>query len=513
MGVSGKEKTLSEYHVKIYRFDPKIDSQGRYESYRFDFDYVPTILEVLRKIRNECDVNLAFRESCGLGKCGSCALSMNGKPVLACSTKLQNNAVIEPLKNHKIIKDLVIDKNKFYDKLNQERVFFNRPDYLKNSNEQIQWSQSFLDLSQCIDCLICESECPAFGFNSEDFSGPVSFARLSHSFNHPLNLGKQENIAWIDGIHNCTACMRCEHVCPKDVHPFRNGIIPLRAAISEENLEMPTTQKRLVDQYNKTGSLIRIRKDNKINHKIVDSKSKTAIFMGCMFTDRYPDEGKEILDLLFAIGVKAQIPDGLVCCGGPLLWIGDKKGAEKAFRKNIDILKDVGIERIITPCPGCGITLKNDYNNFYRKEEGEDMPFTILDMVELLKEGINDIAFKITDEIKRVCYHSPCHHGKGQGLLDDSLRVLKSLPGLEIVETEITENCCGGMASSSNVSKSIHLSSNIVTEAENKNADSLITNCVFCKDNLHLAALRKRSKVKVEHLLLVIERLRKKDNK
>jgi len=66
------------------------------------------------------------------------------------------------------------------------------------------------------------------------------------------------------------------------------------------------------------------------------------------------------------------------------------------------------------------------------------------------------------------------------------------------------------MTSSSNPSISLDLSSKIIEEAEKVDVDFLVTDCVFCRDNLSRAARRKRSKVKIEHLLLLTEKLRQK---
>ena len=74
-----------------------------------------TILDVLMRIRNNVDGSLAFRYYCRMGLCGACAIKVNGKPVLACKTKLSDvgvgdggNVVIEPISNN-VIKDLIIN--------------------------------------------------------------------------------------------------------------------------------------------------------------------------------------------------------------------------------------------------------------------------------------------------------------------------------------------------------------------------------------------------------------------
>lgn len=501
---------LGQYSIKVYRYNPAVDNEVTYDTYTFNYDYQPTILEVLRKIRDEHDPGLAFRESCGLGKCGSCAVSMNGNPVLACRTPIDEDAVIEPLQNHRVIRDLVVERSDFHDRLRDSRAFHNRPDYIKLKDEPFQWSSRFMDLSKCIECLICESACPAFGYNSADFPGPASFVQLSRSLNHPLDMGNQEHVAWVDGVHNCTACMTCEHVCPKDVSPFRNGVLALRSAIAEKQLVLPMMQQGLADQYTKTGSVVPV-KQKRIEHPVVDSQSKTAVFLGCMYTDRYPAEGKQVLDLLLSIGERVQMPDGLVCCGGPLMWVGDKKQADEAFETNINALMDAKVDRVITPCPGCGLTFKKDYADYYKEKTGKELPFEIVDMTELLSEKLDSIS-TASDKPLKVAYHSPCHHGKGQGLTEKALAVLKSAPGVEFVASGTTNMCCGGMTSSSNPSVTLDLSTKIIEEAEGAGVDILVTDCVFCRDNLSRAARRKKSKLKIEHLLLLTEKLKQNNN-
>lgn len=497
---------MGKYSISIYRYNPSTDSEPTYDTYVLEFHHQPTILEVLKKIREEYDSGIAFRESCGLGKCGSCAVNMNGNPVLACRTPIEEVALIEPLKSHKIIKDLVVERDEYKDKLQDLRAFHNRPDYIKIENKPFQWDSKFSDLSQCIGCLICESACPAFNYNNSEFPGPASLAQLSRLLNHPTDLGNHEHVAWVDGIHNCTACMTCEHVCPKDVKPFRNGILELRSTIAEKQLKLPMMQQGLADQYKTTGSVVPT-KQKKIDHPVVDNCSKTAVFLGCMFSDRYPEEGKKILNLLMSMGMKVQMPDGLVCCGGPLLWVGDRKSAEESFETNIKAIMDAKIEKVIIPCPGCGLTMKKDYNEYFRAKTGSDLPFKVIDMTEFIDEGYDKLDLE--NKPVKVVYHSPCHHGKGQDLTEKALEILKNTPGIDFIESEATNMCCGGMTSTSNPSVALNLSTKIIEEAEKAEANILVTDCVFCRDNLSRSARRKRSSVKIEHLLLFIEKLKK----
>jgi Fe-S oxidoreductase len=108
-----------------------------------------------------------------------------------------------------------------------------------------------------------------------------------------------------------------------------------------------------------------------------------------------------------------------------------------------------------------------------------------------------------TDRPLRAVYHRPCHAGTGHRGLETALAA-GEVRGLEIVAT--TDRCCGGMTSSSNPKLAFELSANIIAQAEKEGADTIVTPCIFCRDNLHRAARRKKSKLKVEHSLLFLAR-------
>ena len=98
--------------VKVFRFDPTVDQEARYETYDGILYQDRTVLEVIKTIYEEYDPTLAFREGCDNGTCSGCALIVNNKPVLACQTLAEKEMVIAPHPKFEIIKDLVIDFNK-----------------------------------------------------------------------------------------------------------------------------------------------------------------------------------------------------------------------------------------------------------------------------------------------------------------------------------------------------------------------------------------------------------------
>lgn len=97
--------------VKIFRFDPTIDKEPRYDLYQ-----VPEegwnglkIVDTLRYIYENIDGSLSFREPCRQRLCGACNIMVNQKPALACNALSEKEMIIEPLPKYAVIKDLVID--------------------------------------------------------------------------------------------------------------------------------------------------------------------------------------------------------------------------------------------------------------------------------------------------------------------------------------------------------------------------------------------------------------------
>lgn len=94
--------------VKLFKFDPQVDTEPRYDEY-----HVPyrgrTVLVVLRYIYENLDSTFAFRWACTSSHCGSCAVSVNGKPVLACMKSAEKDMRIEPHPKFRVIKDLLVD--------------------------------------------------------------------------------------------------------------------------------------------------------------------------------------------------------------------------------------------------------------------------------------------------------------------------------------------------------------------------------------------------------------------
>jgi succinate dehydrogenase iron-sulfur subunit len=99
--------------VKIFRFDPSVDSEPCHKSYEVPYDAQETILGVLQYISRHYDPSLAYRESCRIGNCKGCMVRVNGTGVVACRKTLkelgQDPVILDPISKDKIIRDLICE--------------------------------------------------------------------------------------------------------------------------------------------------------------------------------------------------------------------------------------------------------------------------------------------------------------------------------------------------------------------------------------------------------------------
>jgi fumarate reductase iron-sulfur subunit len=205
---------------------------------------IENLLDILFYIKKNKNTKLAFRNGCRSGVCGSCAVVVDGVEKLACKTTIKNSAKIEPLRNHKIIRDLVVDLN------NQAKFLQNTKAYLKTfSNTTItQKDQNLIDTeSNCILCSSCISSCPVYSVNSE-FLSPLALTRVYRYTTDKKEKDIKTKIDSIqkDGIWDCTLCGNCNMVCPSKID-IKGDIMKLRNLSAQFGYNDPNMQNMSFD--------------------------------------------------------------------------------------------------------------------------------------------------------------------------------------------------------------------------------------------------------------------------
>lgn len=223
--------------IKIIRFNSELATPNFASEYTINKS---NLLQSLIEIKTKNDNSLAFRCGCKSGVCGSCAVRVNGVEKLACKTIINENDLIEPIKNSPIIKDLVVD-------VSHETFLIAKMglsiDTDNDINKVAQEDVKKIDLqSNCILCNSCYSSCPVYELNKE-FLGPFALTRAIRYVNDKKLVNKATILDSIqtNGIWDCTLCSACTLVCPQNIDP-KADIMQLQNISVQNGYSNPYTQ-------------------------------------------------------------------------------------------------------------------------------------------------------------------------------------------------------------------------------------------------------------------------------
>jgi succinate dehydrogenase / fumarate reductase iron-sulfur subunit len=216
---------------KIYRYDPDKAENPRYDTFEVDLDSCgPMVLDALIKIKGEEDATLTFRRSCREGICGSCAMNMDGKNGLACTTAIEDlkgEVRITPLPHMEVIKDLVPDFTHFYAQYASIEPWLKTKTPTPSGKERLQSpaEREQLDgLYECILCACCSTACPSYWWNSDKFLGPAILLQAYRWLADSRDEMAGERLDQLEDpfrLYRCHTIMNCANVCPKGLNPAK----------------------------------------------------------------------------------------------------------------------------------------------------------------------------------------------------------------------------------------------------------------------------------------------------
>jgi len=216
---------------KIYRYDPDSGANPRYDTYSIDLDKCgPMVLDALIHIKDDIDPTLTFRRSCREGICGSCAMNMDGRNGLACTTALEDldgEVRITPLPHMEVIKDLVPDMTHFYAQYASIQPWLKTSTPQPSGKERLQSPEdrSKLDgLYECILCACCSTSCPSYWWNSDKFLGPAILLQAYRWLADSRDEATGQRLDQLEDpfrLYRCHTIMNCANVCPKGLNPAK----------------------------------------------------------------------------------------------------------------------------------------------------------------------------------------------------------------------------------------------------------------------------------------------------
>jgi len=205
--------------------------RGRFQTFQVARREHQTILDVVTDIQREQDPTLAYRFACRVGMCGSCAMTVNGRPRWTCRTRVAvvigsgDRLRLEPLRNFTVVKDLAVEMTDFFDKwrtaegvFHSERTRADDFAVVPPASPQRQAADAGIE---CIGCGVCYAACDVVSWD-RDYLGPAALNRAWTLVNDVRDGRRAPRIRAVAASSGCQAChvhMSCTAFCPKGIAP------------------------------------------------------------------------------------------------------------------------------------------------------------------------------------------------------------------------------------------------------------------------------------------------------
>lgn len=223
---SSAETSTAELAVAVWRGG----ETGELVTYRVPARPSQTVLDVVTWIQRNLDPDLSYRFSCRVGMCGSCAMTVNGRPRWTCRTHVEKVAKdgrleIRPLRNLPVIKDLAADMTAFFDKWTRAYGRFIPPaeppeDFVAVRPDSRERRAADAAI-ECIGCGVCYAACDIVAWRP-GYLGPAALNRAWTLLNDVRDAGDAERLRAVAGDAGCHAChslQSCTEHCPKQLNP------------------------------------------------------------------------------------------------------------------------------------------------------------------------------------------------------------------------------------------------------------------------------------------------------
>ncbi|MEM1944956.1 MAG: 2Fe-2S iron-sulfur cluster-binding protein [Candidatus Caldarchaeum sp.] len=237
-------------NIKVFRYDPLVDSYPRYETYKLPMVENKVIVDYLERLRLDLGVSgLAYRWFCGVKKCGVCGMNANRRPVLGCWELVRTDLLLEPLPNFPIIKDLVVDISEYENIVLGVNPFVVRDKPVRKFPEKIshKMMEKVHVLQGCFECYLCTSAVPIKSLTPAKKIvymgvGPAALTKLAKVALDPRDAYDRREVVQTSGVENYLDYDELATVCPMGINIREHVIKPL---ITKYNLTAGNADKVL----------------------------------------------------------------------------------------------------------------------------------------------------------------------------------------------------------------------------------------------------------------------------
>lgn len=394
--------------------------------------------------------------------------------------------------------------------------------------EHLSWKQIF-DGFACTECGRCTAACPA-ATTGKKLSPRNIIVNIRHRTEDkaPLILakaGEENEMIQKTLVHNyiadeelwaCTTCMACVYECPVTIEHVdsivdmrRNLVLGESSFPNELNAVFKNIETNFTPWAFNAQDRANWAEGMNIKTMAEDSNAEYLFWVGCAgsFDARYQKVSKAFASLMQKANVDFRILGTEEKCNGDTARrLGNEYLAQMMMQENVEMLNGYKVKKIVTGCPHCYNTLKNEYPQFGGN-------FEVFHHTELINQLLNEGKLKLKDESvkSKITYHDSCYLGRYNDIFDSPRDPLKMIKGTELVEMERNRDkgfCCGagGGRMFLEETEGTRINNNRAEEAIKTNADTVASACPFCMTMLNdgIKSFDKQESVKVKDIAEIV---------
>ncbi len=367
--------------------------------------------------------------------------------------------------------------------------------------DEMTWKDLF-DAYSCTECGRCQNACPA-----STTGKPLNPRQVIHDLKMnllangallkaggsptvPLIGSSGEGSISQDAIWACTTCGACMESCPVFIEQMPK-LLTLRRHLVEMKSDFPEELLNLFENMEQRSNPWGIAPSERTKwtgtlpvKPFAAGETEYLLFVGC--AGAFDSRQKHVTVSVATILDQAGISWGILgkdekCCGDSLRRLGNEFVFDKMARENVQQFQQKGVKKIITPCPHCFTTLKNDYRQYGLEVEVIHHSELIR---ELLASGKLKLNHTVTD-LGKIVFHDSCYLGRHNDVYDPPREVVSVVTGKAPVEVERNrENsfCCGagGGRMLMEEHQGTRINHNRVQEALTQKPDTICVSCPYC---------------------------------
>ena len=365
---------------------------------------------------------------------------------------------------------------------------------------EFSWKDLF-DGFSCTECGRCQDVCPAAvtgkHLNPRRVVYDIKMNLLANGA--LLRQGKECRISLVgdgagsigaEAIWSCTTCGACLEVCPVFIEQMpkivlmRRHLVQMASSFPEELLNLFENMEQRANPWGIAPSE-RTKWSTTLDVKpFIAGETEYLLFVGCAgaFDARQKHVTVALATILDAAGVSwGVLGKEEKCCGDSLRRLGNEYVFDRLALENAQLLRDKGVTKVITACPHCFSTLKNDYRRYGLAAE-------VLHHTELIDVLLCEGKLRLhrqAADLGKIVFHDSCYLGRHNSVYDQPRRAITTATGSAPVEFGRSRGasfCCGagGGRMWMEEHEGSRINHNRVAEALAMNPDTLCVSCPYC---------------------------------